>query len=145
MFHKILIATDGSDNSGRALEMAIGLQKIHQSELSILSIYRLHNVWKASMTMVHPELTDSTDRALEDYAREVAERSKQRAIEAGSKNVRSFYIGGGPAREIVRFSEKYQSDLIILGSRGISDSDRHLLGSVSHKVTSLAQCPVLIV
>jgi nucleotide-binding universal stress UspA family protein len=145
MFKKIMVAVDGSRGSADSLDIATELQCIHESELLILSVYRLHNSWKASVTMVYPELTESTDKALEEYAREVAEKSKQQAIESGSKNVRSFYIGGGPAREIVKFSEKHEVELIVLGSRGLSDSDNHLLGSVSHKVTSLAQCAVLIV
>ena len=145
MFNRIMVAVDGSKGSSDALDTAVELQKIHESELLILSVYRLHNSWKASVTMVYPELTESTDKALEEYAREVAEKSKQQAIQAGSKNARSFYIGGGPAREIVKFSEKHNTDLIVLGSRGLSDSGKHLLGSVSHKVTSFAQCPVLIV
>nr|WP_312860533.1 universal stress protein [Mesorhizobium sediminum] len=36
-------------------------------------------------------------------------------------------------------------DLIVLGSRGLGDVEGFLLGSVSHKVTSLASCPCLTV
>lgn len=145
MFNKIVVAVDGSNGGEKALDTAIELQKLHGSELLILTVFRLHNMWKASVTMVNPELTGSTDKALEDYAREVAEKSKQRALKKGSKQARSFYIGGGPAREIVNFSQKHNADLIVLGARGLGDSEKHLLGSVSHKVTSLAKCPVLIV
>ncbi|MBX2837799.1 MAG: universal stress protein [Gammaproteobacteria bacterium] len=145
MFKVILLATDGSENGQYALDMAINLQKIHDSDLIILSVYHLHTMWKASVSMVSPELTDSTDAALAEYAKEVAEKSKLRAVNAGVSKVRSFYVGGGPAREIIRFSKEYSAELIVVGSRGLSDSNRHLLGSVSHKVTSLAECPVLIV
>ena len=46
---------------------------------------------------------------------------------------------------IVKFSEDHDVDLIVMGSRGLGDSTRYLLGSVSHKVTSLAQCPVMVI
>ena len=95
--------------------------------------------------MVNQELTASTDEALESYAKEVAEKSKELARQQGVEKVRSFYIGGGPARMIVEFSEDHDIDLIVMGSRGMSDSTRYLLGSVSHKVTSLAQRPVMVV
>ena len=145
MFKKILVAVDGSEGAQKALDKAIALQKLCQSELLILSVFRQHNLWKASVTMVRPELTASTDEALEAFAREVAEKSKEYAKAQGAGTVRSFYIGGGPARMIVKFSEDHDVDLIVMGSRGMSDSTRHLLGSVSHKVTSLADCPVMVV
>jgi len=145
MFKKILVPVDGSEAAHAALDKAIELQKVCDSELLILSVYLEHNMWKASVTMVNPELTASTDPALEAFAREVAEKSKEYAKSKGVKKVRSFYMGGGPSRMIVKFSEDHDIDLIVMGSRGMSDSTRHLLGSVSHKVTSLAECPVLVV
>lgn len=145
MFEKIVVAVDGSQGGQNALQTAINLQKVHDSELLVLAVYRTHNMWKASVTMVNPELTESTDKALEGYAKDVAEKSKQYAIDQGVEKIRSFYIGGGPAREIVKFSEKHNANLIVLGSRGLSDSGNYLLGSVSHKVTNLAKCPVMVV
>lgn len=145
MFNTILVPLDGSDAAHAALDKAIALQKLCDSELLLLSVYREHNLWKASVTMVNPELTASTDPALEEFAKEVAEKSKEYVKSKGVDKVRSFYMGGGPARMIVKFSEDHDVDLIVMGSRGMSDSTRYLLGSVSHKVTSLAQCAVMVV
>ena len=145
MFERILVAVDGSDSGFDALKMAVELQKTCQSELLILTVYREHNMWKASVSMVNPELTGSTDDALQQYAKEVAESSKKYAQEQGVEKVRSFYMGGGPARTIVKFSEDHDVSLVVLGSRGLSDSERYLLGSVSHKVTSTCRRPVLVV
>lgn len=144
MFKTILVPVDGSEAAHEALRQAIELQKLCGAELLILSVYREHNLWKASVSLVNQELTGSTDAALEAYAKEVAEKSKEFAQQQGVEKVRSFYIGGGPARMIVKFSEDHDVDLIVMGSRGMSDSTRYLLGSVSHKVTSLAQCPVMV-
>ena len=102
-------------------------------------------MWAASVSMVNPELTGSTDIALEEYAKGVANKSKEFAKEQGVDTVRSFYKSGGPARTIVQFSEDHGANLIVIGSRGLSDSTKHLLGSVSHKVTSTSSCPVLVV
>ena len=98
MFERILVAVDGSDSGMEALKMAIQLQKTYHSELLILSVYRAHNMWTASVSMVNPELTGSTDNALQQYAKGVAETSKKYAQDQGVENVRSFYMGGGPAR-----------------------------------------------
>ena len=122
MFERILVAIDGSEIGFKALKMAIELQKSHQSELLILTVYREHDMWKASMSMVNPELTGSTDAALQEYAKEVATKSKEYAQAQGVENVRSFYMGGGPARTIVKFGDDYDVSLIVIGSRGLSDS-----------------------
>jgi nucleotide-binding universal stress UspA family protein len=145
MFKTILVPVDGSEKGFEALKKAIELQTLCAAELLILSVYREHNLWKASVSLVNQELTGSTDEALESFAREVAENSKAYARAQGVEKVRSFYMGGGPARMIIKFSEDHHVDLIVMGGRGMSDSTRYLLGSVSHKVTNLAQCPVLVV
>ena len=145
MFNTILVPVDGSETGFEALKKAIELQKLCDAELLILSVYREHNLWKASVSLVNQELTGSTDEALESFAKEVAENGKAYARAQGVEKVRSFYMGGGPARMIIKFSEDYHVDLIVMGGRGMSDSTRYLLGSVSHKVTNLAQCPVLVV
>ncbi|PLX33715.1 MAG: universal stress protein UspA [Hyphomicrobiales bacterium] len=145
LYDKILVPMDGSENAFEALKMAIELQKLCQAELFILSVYREHRLWNASVSMVNQKLTGSTDDAMEQYAKDVAENSKAYAREQGVETVRSFYMGGGPSRMILKFTKDHDIDLIVLGSRGISDSEKYLLGSVSHKVTSLAECPVLVV
>jgi nucleotide-binding universal stress UspA family protein len=145
MFEKILVAVDGSASGQIALETAIEMQKTFQSELLILTVYREHNMWKASVSMVNPELIGSTDFALQAYAKEVAEKGKEYAMLQGVEKVRAFYMGGGPARTIVKFCHDHDVGLIVLGSRGLSDSERYLLGSVSHKVTSTSDRPVLVV
>jgi len=145
VFKTILVPVDGSENSLKALNLAIDLQKQCKSVLNILSVYQEHKLWNASVSMVSEDLTGTADGAMEQLAKEVAENSKKYAIERGVDNLHSFYMGGGPARTILKFSHDHDVDLIILGSRGISDSEKFLLGSVSHKVTSLAECPVLVV
>jgi nucleotide-binding universal stress UspA family protein len=145
MFNKILVPVDGSEGGFEALKKAIELAKMCDAELLILSVYREHRLWKASVSLVNQELTSSTDEALEAFAKEVAEKSKAYAQEQGVSKLRSYYTGGGPSRMIIKFSEDHDADLIVMGSRGMSDSTRYLLGSVSHKVTSLAQCPVMVV
>ncbi|ASJ72071.1 universal stress protein [Granulosicoccus antarcticus] len=145
MFERIVVGVDGSEGGLEALKLAIGLQKIHDSELLLLSVYLEHTMWEASVSYVNTELTGSTHSALQEYAREVARQCKEFAQAQGVEKVRSFYMGGGPARTIVKFCEDHDAQLIVLGSRGISASERYMLGSVSHKVTNTSTRPVLIV
>ena len=145
MFKRILIAYDGSKGADMALSRAVELGALTGAELLVLTIHRHHSLLEASFSMVRPEDPANIDDVLRDHAREVAETGKRRAIEAGATRVRAYIKGGQPARGIVQFAEEHGADLIVLGSRGLGSVEQYLLGSVSHKVTGIADCPVLVV
>jgi nucleotide-binding universal stress UspA family protein len=52
---------------------------------------------------------------------------------------------GDPAEEIVKTTQDFDTDLVVVGARGLGGVARVLLGSVSEKVLHHARCPVLIV
>ncbi|WP_417408171.1 universal stress protein [Hoeflea sp.] len=145
MFERILVAVDGSEGSKKALRLAANLQQTCGSELMILTVFRHHSLLEASMSMVRPDEPESLDDSMRAYAKQVAEDAKTIAAEAGAEKVRAFVKAGQPARTIVKFGEEHKADLIIVGSRGQGDMQGFLLGSVSHKVTSLAAAPVMVV
>ncbi len=145
MFKRILVAVDGSPGAKMALILAAGLQKTCGGELLILTVFRHHSLLESSMSMVRPEEPENLDDAMRDYASQVGEEAKKAAAEAGASKIRGFVKAGHPARTIVNFAQEREVDLIVVGSRGLGDVESFLLGSVSHKVTSLAACPVMVV
>lgn len=146
MFDKILVAVDGSQAALKAVDSAVELQKKFDSDLLILCVYRHHSQLEASMSMVRPEDPPRpVDQSMEEHASEVTKHAKEHAAAAGAKNVRGFVKAGHPSRTIVKLAKDRKADLIVIGSRGVGDIEGFLLGSVSHKVTSLAPCPVLVV
>ncbi len=145
MFDRILVPVDGSDRALSAVELAVELQKKCDSELLLLCVYRHYSLLEASMSMVRPEKPENLDDSMREYATSVAEHAKQHAQAHGSASVRAFAKSGPPARTIVNFAQDKNVDLIVLGSRGLGDVEGYLLGSVSHKVTSLSHCPTLVV
>lgn len=54
-------------------------------------------------------------------------------------------VTGDPAEEIVRLANIYKSDLIVIGSRGLTGVNRIVQGSVSSQVVEDANCSVLVV
>ena len=75
MFNKILVPVDGSEGGFEALKKAIELAKLCDAELLILSVYREHRLWKASVSLVNQELTSSTDEALEALRAQIGARA----------------------------------------------------------------------
>ena len=145
MFERVLVPVDGSEGAMAALELAVKIQETCGSELLILCVYRHYSLLEASMSMVRPEDPESLDDSMRAFASQVVETAKSFATERGGKAPRGFVKSGPPARTIVGFAKDREVSLIVLGSRGLGDLEGFLLGSVSHKVTSLAECPVMVV
>lgn len=145
MFERILVPVDGSDGALTALKLAAELQLKCDAELLVLCVYRHYSLLEASLSMVRPEQPENLDDSMRAYATGVVEDAKKVAVESGAKKVRGFVRNGPPARTIVGFAKDRKMDLVVLGSRGLGDVEGFLLGSVSHKVTSLSDCPVLVV
>lgn len=144
MLERILVAVDGSDHAREAVKLAVTMADKFKSELLVLCVYRHHSQLEASMSMVRPEEPERLEDSLRDFASSVVEDAKKLATDLGVRKVRGFIKSGPPARTIVGFAKEKDAGLIVLGSRGLGDIERFLLGSVSHKVTSLAECPVLV-
>lgn len=145
MFKKILAPYDGSTGSERSLLKAVDLAKLTDAEVAVLTVYRHHSMLEASFSMVRPSEPGNMDDIMRGHARDIAEYAKSVARDAGLDGVRAFVKAGQPARTIVGFATDHDYDLIVIGSRGLGSIEGYLLGSVSHKVTGLATCPVLVV
>ena len=146
MFKKILLAHDGSKGADAALEKAAELCKLSGAELVVLTVYRHHSILEASLSMVRggDDKGGNLDDVMRSASREVGEHAKKRAKELGVENVHAYIKGGPSARTIISFAKDENCDLIVIGSRGLGASEGYMLGSVSHKVTSISPVPVLI-
>jgi nucleotide-binding universal stress UspA family protein len=145
VYATIVVAYDGSTGAADAVRHAAGLARLAGAELLILTVYRHHSLLEASFSIDHPDNRGNMDDIMRDHARTVAEAGRALAQEAGAEKVRLFVKGGQPARSIVAFAEEHGADLIVVGSRGLGSVEGFLVGSVSHKITGLADRPVLVV
>lgn len=83
-----------------------------------------------------------------DYEAEVRRRLEEMGGElenATGAKVSAHLLEGEPAREILKFVEKHQLDLVVCGSHGLSFVARVLLGSVSTRLVRGSAWPVLVV
>ncbi|ABW02668.1 universal stress protein [Caldivirga maquilingensis] len=141
MFSKILVATDGSQYSDKALEVAIGLAKAFNSNLYIIHVVEEDKVAMAASTM--PIMVNVIDDMVK-IGNEILNKAKAKASEAGV-NADIILARGNAADKILENADKLNVDLIVVGSRGLRGLARFLLGSVSEKVARHSSKPVLIV
>ena len=143
---KILLATDGSDCSKAAVRSVAERPWPANSEVMILSAMEIPYA-PTTETWVLP---DSYYRELEKVAKEQAEAAVKYAAEQfGSGKTAGLEITtkimSGSARDVILDeAERWDADLIVLGSHGYRGWQRFLLGSVSHAVASHAHCSVEI-
>jgi nucleotide-binding universal stress UspA family protein len=134
--YKILLPVDGSDHSRRAVGKATELSKLSGGEVSV---FHFHELAPAKAGIGTPE-SSAESTALVDQA--VSELQQAGVRASGQTRTGSF---GGAAKAIVDEADQFGADLIVMGSRGLSDFEGLLVGSVAHKVVHHANCPVLIV
>ncbi len=133
---KILMAYDGSEPSGRALERAGQEALQHGGDLSVISVVPLQPSGPRSAGPVMSGDVEEHGREL----KEAAARLKEMGVDATT-----IEAVGHPAESIVDEAERGGFDLIVVGSRGHHGVSRFLIGSTSSRVVAHAQCDVLVV
>jgi nucleotide-binding universal stress UspA family protein len=135
-FERILLATDGSEESQAAVEATITIAKSPTAKVRVAHVWNLevhhrHGFWDVEMRSEAEKLVDITvERLLK--AGVIAEREIDRA---DTKHV---------AAAIALSARNFHADLVVVGSRGLTDWQSMTQHSVSHELLCAVDCPVLI-
>jgi nucleotide-binding universal stress UspA family protein len=138
MYRKILVPVDSSEHSRRALQHAIALARCQEPHVALL-----HCLGRIPM-LIGGEPREELLREMEREARKLLAPYAKRLREAGIEPA-LFIKEGRPGDCIVREAESGDYDLIVMGSRGLSDLQGMLMGSDAHRVLSSSHCPVLLI
>jgi nucleotide-binding universal stress UspA family protein len=141
-FKRIAVAVDGSPHASLALDYAIELAHRYQSQLSILAIAAIQPVYALPNEPFVATAMPTSD--LPRYQK-IVEDAVARAEKAGVTAVTGLCEDGVVVDEMLAFLEEHPTDLLVIGSRGLSAARRLLLGSVSTAMVTHAPCPVLVV
>jgi len=141
MFKKILVATDASEYSRRALRTALEIASTYNAEVELLFVtYIREPYWGYNLAygvLVPQEQIDE--------AGELALEATLEGIDLGDVTLRKKKEQGYPATVILEEVAKENIDLVVMGSHGYGPIAGSVLGSVSQRVVQRAKCPVLIV
>ncbi len=151
MINRILVATDASAASNRALEMAVQFAGQHNAELLIVNVIRDMQIPFDIKEI--PELefnkfeafNDAREEVMRKIAESVLRTAKEKAEKAGAKKVQTGIGTGDPATSILDFAKRRKVDMIVVGTRGQGKLKSAVLGSVSRKIINNAETSCLVV
>jgi nucleotide-binding universal stress UspA family protein len=141
----IVCAIDGSRHSQWTLDW---LQRIHAHRTgSLLLVHAVDLTQFKTFSTLNRKSRSALVKVL-DISLEAAARLLENAELKTAKrwdHVRAKLLRGLPAEAITRSAKRERADLLVMGSRGVTEFQPMLLGSVSRKVLLQAPCPVLLV
>lgn len=136
MFERIVVAVDGSPESEKTLDIAIDMARRYESIVTVVHV-REHERYEAADVDLGPPVP------AERLVDEVLSRFRDAGIEANGE-IRRASAGSTP-KQIVEVARTARAELIVIGSRGMTEWRSLLLGGVANKVVHHAACPVLLV
>jgi nucleotide-binding universal stress UspA family protein len=139
-FNVIMMPTDLSSHSLRALPYAIGLARQFDATLEVVSVI------EPSLQVSDAAWVEVNASAMDDRAQTtVRQHMEERIINQlpGDIIARSSIVTGNPVNEIVRRAENIGADLIVMATHGRSGLGHMLMGSAAEAVVRKAPCPVL--
>ncbi len=173
MFKNVLVATDGSDHANKAVDLAADMAAKHGAALTVLSVIEGGELTEDAKRLAAQKGVDispvpgipdlaaispnvegilpdvgailATGRIKAELAEAIMEEARDRASVPQGANIRGRTKSGDAAEEILSVAEAEGTDLIVMGSRGLGALKGLLVGSVSQKVSHLANCTCMTV
>lgn len=136
-FRQIVLATDGSEQSEAALDVAASFAKASGAPVRVVHVWNLevhhrHGVWDVEMRSEAEKLITEAVLSL-----------RTKGVEADGEITRADQ--DHVAAAVGEVARQCNADLVVVGSRGLSDWQSITQHSVSHKLLTSVDCPVLVV
>ena len=135
---RIITSVDGSFRSHRVVERAAEMAAMFQAKVILLHVRQ-----KVPDILGEPYYQQVLNKYM-DVAEGIT-APLQALLEERGVECEVLVLEGDPAEAIVGAASDEKCDLIVMGTRGLSNLQGIALGSVSHKVLQAAECMVLIV
>jgi nucleotide-binding universal stress UspA family protein len=146
MLKNILVATDASPASNRAINLAADMAAKYGAALHLLYVVRDMQLPPELKKMAEVEkIVGARMDVLTFVGEKVLNEAKARAENNGAENVKTQIASGDPATAILEQAKEHSVGLIVLGTRGLSEVKGMLMGSVSRKVANMSEINCLIV
>lgn len=133
---KILVPLDGSSFSEKGLKVAIEQAKLMGAEICGVNVVSIHPTLAATVLDYKKFATKQSEKILNTAK-----------LKCESENIRftSKILYGKPSSKIAEFASKEKSDLIIIGSRGLSGIKHSILGSIASAIVQKSKISVMVI
>ena len=146
MLKNILVATDASPASNRAINLAADLAGKYGATLHLLYAVREMQLPPELKKMAEVEkIAGARSDVLDFVGRKILGEAESRALKKGATKIKTTLERGDPATAVMRYGKRRKVDLIVLGTRGLGQVKGMLMGSVSRKVTNLSDISCLVI
>ena len=141
-YQTVVVGTDGSDSSLRAVDRAGQIAAADGAKLIVATAYFPAGEDARAQDMLKDEGYKMAGNA-PIYA--ILREARERAKAAGATNIEERPVIGAPVDALVDLAEEVKADLLVVGNVGLSTIAGRLLGSVPANVSRRAKVDVLIV
>ena len=137
LYMNILVPIDGSKYSEKALLHACNIAKNFESKITLL--YVVEKIMPIDLLDKQGYL-----KTLQKFGNDVLIKGKKKAIQLGI-DVKIVIKEGNVTNEITKFAKKDNSNLIIVGYKGLGTTKQFVIGSVSNRLANNSPCSILII
>ena len=135
MLKTFALAVDGSEHANRAVPLATELAKLAGGKVIVLHV-REHDLARGQIWELE------TEKEANAVVKKAMNKLKKAGIKVEGDVIRTAH--GKVAQALVDSAKDHKVDAIILGTRGLSELEGLVLGSVAHKVIHLSKKPVIV-
>jgi nucleotide-binding universal stress UspA family protein len=141
MFETVVVATDGSESVGRAVDCALDLAA--KFDATVHALYVINESQVESLPeRLHSDVRQALDEQGQAALDSVIEANEDRETPVGLETAVRV---GRPAKQIVGYVRDIEADAVAMGTRGRSGKHSFLVGSVAERVVRTSPKPVLTV
>ncbi len=141
---KILVPTDFSESSDKALRQGLDIAMQYNANLYLLHVIHEEIRQCAVDFCASEELMRRTHDMMLSSAKESIEEQLKRIGDTGKVDIVSDVRQGVPYEAILDEAKERGIDLIVIASLGKTGIAKYLIGSVARNVLKGAKCPVLL-
>jgi nucleotide-binding universal stress UspA family protein len=135
---KVLVATDGSEQSMKAVQRGLDLAEKQGAQVTLIAVACYAKDY-------FDDIPPHVQEKLEDEAREALKKGRARFVANHLPVETVLEAGLVPANLIINKAQEGKFDRIIMGSTGMNALESRLMGSTAAKVVAYAPCEVTVV